>query len=73
MDPEYFFAKVEPYFIAYHWPGNVRELQNVVEYLANVCPNEPPDYHQLPVDLKAALMGPNERDKLSPEEKGNGN
>jgi len=69
MDPERFFEKVEPYFIAYHWPGNVRELQNVVEYLSNICPNQPPDYHQLPAALKATLLGPLERDKLSSEEK----
>ena len=49
---EDYFNLIAPYFLAYDWPGNIRELQNVVEYLINICPDEPPNPHMLPEEFQ---------------------
>lgn len=53
VSAEDFFRHIKNWFLAYDWPGNIRELQNIVEYLANVCDDNPPDYKLLPEEMLA--------------------
>lgn len=48
-----YFNRIAPYLLAYEWPGNIRELQNILEYLINICPDEPPNPLLLPEEFKS--------------------
>lgn len=57
MTAEDYFRLIAPYFLAYDWPGNIRELQNAVEYLINICPDNPPTPPVLPEEFQSATAG----------------
>lgn len=50
-----YFKYVKQQFLSYDWPGNIRELHNVVEYLTNICPDNPPEPGLLPEELKLVV------------------
>lgn len=56
LDAKLYFSNIKTCLQNYSWPGNIRELQNVVEYLANICPNEPPQSSDLPEDIKSEIF-----------------
>lgn len=56
FNTEDYFKNIKTYLEAYTWPGNIRELQNVIEYLTNICPDEPPQSSDLPEDIKSQLF-----------------
>lgn len=63
---EDYFRWIAPQLLRYHWPGNIRQLQNVVEYLVNICPGEPPTSELLPDELKEdALSRPSPQEESS--------
>lgn len=47
-----YFQLIAPYLLAYEWPGNIRELQNILEYLINICPGQPPNPLLLPEEFQ---------------------
>lgn len=47
-----YFSLTAPQLLSYDWPGNIRELQNVIEYLINISPNQPPSPSMLPEELQ---------------------
>lgn len=53
-----YFNLIAPYLLAYQWPGNIRELQNVLEYLINICPDQPPSPHMLPEEIQTESLDP---------------
>lgn len=56
LDVQLYFSNIKTYLQDYSWPGNIRELQNVIEYLVNICPNEPPQCSDLPEDIKIEIF-----------------
>lgn len=52
LSAEEYLKLIAPYLLEHDWPGNIRELQNVLEYLSNICPDEPPSPDLLPEELK---------------------
>lgn len=51
---EKYFRDIKEPLMEYEWPGNIRELRNVIEYLANICPDGSPSPEMLTEELKEA-------------------